>query len=100
MTKQADRYNDSKPQLSYIPLDFLSDAARVLEFGSRKYSRNNFRLGMTTNSLLDSLLRHVAALQSGEEIDSESGLPHVAHILCNAIFMNNPANKGHDDAEV
>jgi hypothetical protein len=31
--------------------------------------------------------RHFNAWRSGEEIDPESGLPHLAHVLCNAVFL-------------
>jgi hypothetical protein len=32
------------------------------------------------------MLRHLIALLDGEELDSESGLPHIGHIMCNAMF--------------
>lgn len=93
MTKElAERKNSGKPQLSYIALDCMEDAARVMEFGAKKYARNNWRKGMQLTKILDSLLRHLAALAKGEMIDPESGLPHVGHIQCNAMFLGNPNN--------
>lgn len=87
---QADRFNEGKPEYSYIDLSCLEPCARVLEFGARKYSRNNWKKGMPLNKIVDSMLRHIAALQRGEWIDPESGLPHIGHIQCNALFMGGP----------
>lgn len=90
--EQAERYNRGKPEYSLIALDCLQDCAKVLAFGAKKYSRNNWRKGMDQTTILDSLLRHIAALQSGETVDPESGLPHIGHIQCNAMFLGNSNN--------
>lgn len=88
----ADRKNSGKPQLSLIDLKSLEDCARVLEFGAKKYSRDNWKKGLTVSSILDSLLRHVSDLQNGETIDNESGLPIIGHIQCNALFLGGKLN--------
>lgn len=91
MTKKyADRYNEGKPQYSYIDLNCLKDCAKVLEFGATKYTRNNWKKGMRLNSILDSLMRHISAIQRGEFVDPESGHSHIGHIQCNAMFLGNP----------
>ncbi len=90
--KKADRFNDGKPELSLIPLDYLEPAARVLAYGAEKYSRNNFRLGLSQNKIIDSLLRHIADLQSGKTIDEESKCAIIGHIQANAIFLGGENN--------
>jgi len=89
MTEQALRYNTGKAELSYIldAMPALKDMVAVMESGAGKYSRNNWMRGFPREKLLDSLLRHVDAFYSGEDLDPESGLPHVGHILCNAMFL-------------
>lgn len=89
---RADRKNEGKPQFSQIDLTCLTSCAAVLEFGAKKYSRNNWRKGMPITEILDSLLRHIAKLQLGERIDAESGLTHIGHIQCNAMFLGNINN--------
>ena len=32
-------------------------------------------------------LRHLAAFQRGEDLDPESGLPHLAHAMCNLRML-------------
>jgi hypothetical protein len=93
MTERALRYNEGKPELSQIDLNYLTDCARVLSFGEQKYGRDNWKKGFPMSKLLDSLLRHVSALQRGEFIDEESGIDHIGHIQANAMFLSNPKNE-------
>jgi hypothetical protein len=89
MTGQAERYNDDKPKLSMVleMPNAVEGVARVLEYGARKYARNNYKKGMPWTEVADSLLRHLTAFLEGGDDDPESGLPHVDHLLCNAMFL-------------
>lgn len=87
MKNKADRFNEGKPQWSLVDFKSLEPMVRVLEFGAEKYDRHNWKKGLTTSSICESLLRHVFALMNGQETDPESGLPHVGHIQCNAMFL-------------
>lgn len=88
----AMRHNEGKAQYSLIDLTKLEPCARVLEFGAKKYSRDNWKKGMNQDKIIDSLLRHIAAIQSGEDIDQESGLSHIGHIQANSLFLGNKDN--------
>jgi len=92
MSEKAERFNQGKPQYSLIDLQSLEPMARTLEFGAKKYARDNWKKGMPISEILNSMMRHIAAIQSGEMIDPESGLPHIGHIQCNALFLGGPNN--------
>ena len=68
------------------PLDLLEHSAniliaRALKTGALKYGRRNFRLAPIQLSTYTAAIgRHVGALNDGEDLDPESGLPHEAHI--------------------
>ncbi|MCB0075032.1 MAG: hypothetical protein KDE20_26420 [Caldilineaceae bacterium] len=81
------RYNARKPDLSLIPLCTLEDEARVWMYGKAKYAAWNWAKGMDWSVPFACLQRHMAAWQRGEENDPESGLPHLAHAMCNLRML-------------
>ena len=85
--KQALRYNEGKVQWSLVDYKSLEPMVRVLEYGCRKYSKNNWKKGMPASQIIESMLRHTYKLLEGELVDPESGIEHVGHIQCNAMFL-------------
>lgn len=86
---QADRYNEGKPELSYIfdaPLA-MEGLANRFSLGAKKYSRNNWKKGFPQEGIIDSLLRHLSAFQNGEVYDFDGGL-HVDAIVWNAVVLS------------
>ena len=41
----------------------------------------------TDENCYDSMMRHIQAWRGGETHDVETGLPHMAHVMCNALFI-------------
>lgn len=81
------RFDQGKLRVDLLPFDALEEIAKVLTFGAEKYGERNWEKGMDWNRCLASLLRHTWAWWRGEDIDPESGLRHVAHMGCNALFI-------------
>ncbi len=88
MTATAKRFDKDKAPLDLLPTEPLLGVAMVLAFGATKYGRNNWLGGMVWSRVLGSLLRHIFKFMAGEDLDSESGLPHVDHIATNALFLS------------
>lgn len=70
-----------------ISLATPAAAARVFEYGARKYAPWNWAKGMPWSVPNACIKRHALALAAGEVNDPESGLPHAGHIACNAIML-------------
>lgn len=66
----------------------LSQVVAVLTFGAAKYQAHSWRkVENGQERYRDALYRHLAAYETGELVDPESGLPHMAHVATNAMFL-------------
>ncbi len=81
------RYNTDKVKLDLLSPIALIGTADVLTFGAKKYDDHNWRKGMKWSVCIGSLLRHLIKFMAGEDLDPESGLPHIDHVACNAMFL-------------
>lgn len=81
------RFNSGKPPMELIPIIGLESAALVFGYGAEKYAAWNWAKGMPWSAVVGCMMRHLAAIQRGEDLDPESGLPHVGHLMCNALML-------------
>ena len=84
----GDRFNEGKPRWSLVPQSALIPMVKVLEFGARKYGDYNWSKGLSIRETCESLKRHLDAFMEGEDNDPESGISHIGHIQCNALFLS------------
>lgn len=82
------RDNDGKLQWALVDFPALEPMVQVLEFGAQKYAPHNWKKGLYTTQIVESLIRHMIAYLNGEDKDPESNLPHTGHIMCNAMFLS------------
>jgi hypothetical protein len=82
------KYDHEKPRMDLLDADFLEGVADVLTFGANKYDAHNWRGGIAYSRLLAASYRHLGAINRGEDIDQESGLPHVYHLSCCSMFLS------------
>lgn len=81
------KHDTKKPPLTLLDPSALTEIAWVLHFGAEKYGRHNWRGGIRYTRLLDAAMRHLLAINRGEDTDPESGLPHAAHAGCCIMFL-------------
>lgn len=93
------KFDEGKVQLSILSKESLEAEARVFEYGAKKYSKNNYKLGMDWSRLLDAALRHIINFNNKEDFDQESNLNHLWHAkACLAMLIYYYENKvGKDD---
>lgn len=92
VTKQSSaglKYDAGKPSMSLIDREALIQLANVLDYGARKYSAHNWRKGIQWSRTIDAAIRHLVAFNDGEDMDPETGLNHIAHAMCNCMFLLN-----------
>lgn len=82
------KHDQEKPRTDLLDPEFLLGVARVLSFGARKYSAHNWRGGIAYSRILAAILRHTFAILKGEDIDSETGELHTAHLGCEVQFLH------------
>lgn len=97
---ESTKEDHDKCQLDIINPAYLEDLADILTEGERKYDVNNWK-GLHFSRVIAAMLRHMTAIQKGEDIDPDSGHPHAAHIAANAMFLHwwqaNGFSKGKQD---
>jgi 5'(3')-deoxyribonucleotidase len=87
MKQEGLRFNEGKIRYDLVPTYAQQEYVKVLTAGSKKYAERNWELGMKWSKAIASLKRHLAAFESGEDYDPETGLLHTAHAMCNAAFL-------------
>ena len=80
------KHDTSKPDFSLLSPLALSYLTAVLDFGARKYAAHNWRKGIDQTRLIAAAMRHINAFNAGEDLDLETGLPHMAHAMCCCMF--------------
>lgn len=115
--KKALRYNKNKLKWSLVDFKALEPMVKVLMYGAHKYSiyenykheeikgcditieesaaytikssgANNWKLGLDKTELLESMQRHLIDLFEGKELDNESKLEIIGHLMCNCMFYS------------
>lgn len=82
--------DDGKLKWSLMPFNELEDVVRVLMNGAKKYKPDNWKKCDDTKRYEDALMRHIVDYQKGNKLDNGpkgDGLPHLAHAICNCLFL-------------
>lgn len=84
----AKREKLGHPRYDYMPAKDTNESfARVATFGAEKYGDNNWKKGLPISQISGSLQRHLWSFMDCEDIDDDSQLEHLDHIVWNAIAL-------------
>ena len=87
--EQEVKADAGKPRVSLVPMQIVSDIARIREYGCDKYHDPENWKKVERERYIDALGRHALAfLNNPMGVDEESGLPHLWHLECNAAFLS------------
>lgn len=84
---KAMKYDDEKVRMELLPPVSLERIAEVFTYGAVKYDDWNWANSMKASRLYGALMRHMNAWYQGENLDPESGLPHLAHAGCCIMML-------------
>lgn len=81
-----------KLRYDLLPFDAVDEVVAVLNYGINKYPKpeENWRVNSSREDIKRyeaALLRHMSLHMQGELMDEESGLPHMAQVATNALFI-------------
>lgn len=88
------KHDQDKPRVDLISRCAVEGLGRVLGFGAGKYTADNWRGGFEWRRLIGAAQRHLLAFQDGDDIDPESGLPHIDHLGCCWMFLSEHYHRG------
>ena len=81
------KIDERKPRLALVYKSLLEQVAKVREYGLTKYpDKENWRT-TSREDHYNATIRHIYAALEGEVNDESSGLPHLAHAVCNLMFL-------------
>ena len=104
LTKMAEatlgkKFDSNKPDWTLMPWKELEEVLSILDFGANKYSRDNWK-HVEPARYEKAAMRHLIAYITGELNDPETGKSHLAHLICNALFLMWNDNHRHDSEPV
>jgi hypothetical protein len=74
--------NDSgKIRFDLLPPKAIEALAEVYTMGAVKYPARNWEAGIEYGRVYAAVQRHLHAFWSGQDLDEESALPHLAHAM-------------------
>lgn len=86
--EQGIKFDSDKPEYGLVPANALHEIVKVLTYGARKYSRENWRqVPERERRYFDAMMRHLWAVRRGELVDNETGVSHYAHAGCCLLYL-------------
>jgi len=86
--EKGNKFDKGKPRVELLDPEFLLAMGEVLGHGAEKYAADNWRGGISARRLIGAAIRHLLAVSRGEDIDSDSGFGHTAHLGCEVMFLH------------
>lgn len=81
------KFDDDKPPMELLSHRALVEIAKVFGMGAKKYGKYNYRNGIAWTRIIGAAYRHLGQFNAGEDLDSESGVSHIAHLGCCVVML-------------
>lgn len=87
MLEEGTKHDEGKVPIELWSSDALIETAKVLQFGEQKYEAWNWAKGIKYRRVFGAMMRHSWSWWKGEQLDPETGLHHLAHVMCCCMFL-------------
>src|SRR3972149_8197470 len=95
LSNPKDAVGCSKAPFSTVPARVMAEIGLALLEGSCKYGRHNYRtVGVRASIYYDACFRHLTAWWEGQDIDPDSGLPHIVKALACLTVLRDSQTAG------
>jgi hypothetical protein len=82
------KFDNGKLEYHLVPISSLKAVADVLTYGAKKYAPDNWKkVPNGTDRYYNAALRHIIDWREGEQNDRETNKNHLAHAICNLMFL-------------
>lgn len=83
------KHDTGKLRWDLLPWGEVEQIVKVLNYGLEKYGKEDSwqEVERGESRYFAACMRHLVLWSKGEYLDSESGLPHLAHAACNILFL-------------
>jgi hypothetical protein len=86
--QEGRKFDKGKPRYGLLKPEALEEVVKVLTYGAEKYSPDNWKhVENMHERYFDASQRHTWAHWRGELRDEETGYYHLAHAICNLMFL-------------
>ncbi len=90
-----DAVGSKKVSMSVVPASVLMELSLAMREGAQKYGAFNWRTKpIKVMEYYNALWRHMAAWAEGEDIDADSGLPHIVKALATLVVLRDAQRCG------
>lgn len=94
-TNPKDAVGTAKVPLSTVSAPVMAEVGLAMMEGARKYGRHNYRVsGVRASVYYDAVMRHLMSFYEGEDIDPDSGLPHIVKAIACLVVLRDSQIQG------
>lgn len=87
VTAEGTKHDDNKTRVDLLDPESLEAVGEIMKFGAEKYAPYNWQNGIAWHRLYASALRHLFAFWRGQDLDTETKLPHIAHAMACCMML-------------
>lgn len=85
---QGKKYDSGKLRWDLLPYEEVEEVVAVLTTGAIKYGDENWKyVENAKERYFAACMRHIVRWKEGEKIDKETAHSHLAHAICNLLFL-------------